>query len=393
MHGANLTPGRFEGRPAIDRQFCDEAIRFVLGKIDANLDAFGDAFPAPVSKGNVYPTIPNNYWTTSFWTGMLWLAYEITDEQKYRHLAERHLESFKHRLEARIATDTHDLGFLYILSCMAEYKITGQTRAKETALAAADLMMTRYFDKAGIIQAWGNLNDPTERGRMIIDCCMNLPLLYWATKITGNPVYHSAALRHAEQSATYLVRPDGTTYHTFYMDTETGAPRFGRTNQGYSDTSCWSRGQAWGIYGFALSYFYTGESSFLSMAKRLANYFLDRLPADSVCYWDLIFTSGDQERDSSAAAIAACGLFELNKHLPLTDPDRKRYENAALEVLRSLANNYTSKSDPKSNGILLHSVYAKTANQGVDECSIWGDYFYFEALVRASRSWRPYWCS
>jgi unsaturated chondroitin disaccharide hydrolase len=112
-----------------------------------------------------------------------------------------------------------------------------------------------------------------------------------------------------------------------------------------------------------------------------------------VCYWDLIFTSGDQERDSSAAAIAACGLFELNKHLPLTDPDRTRYENAALEMLRSLASHYTSKSEPKSNGILLHSVYAKAANRGIDECSIWGDYFYFEALVRASRSWRPYWCS
>ncbi len=393
MHGANLTPGRFEGRPAIDRQFCDEAIRFVLSKIAANIEVFGDAFPAPVSKGNFYSTIPNDYWTTSFWTGMLWLAYEVTDEQKYHHLAERHLESFKHRLEARIATDTHDLGFLYILSCMAGYKLTGQPGAKDTALAAADLMMTRYFDKAGIIQAWGNLHDPAERGRMIIDCCMNLPLLYWATLVTGKPEYHRAALRHAEQSATYLVRPDGTTYHTFYMDTETGEPRFGRTNQGYSDTSCWSRGQAWGIYGFALSYSYTGESSFLGLAKRLADYFLDRLPADSVCYWDLIFTSGDQERDSSAAAIAACGLFELNRHLPLTDPDRTRYENAALEILRSLADNYTSKTDPKSNGILLHSVYAKTANRGVDECSIWGDYFYFEALVRASRSWRPYWCS
>ena len=393
MQQTTLTSGRFEGRPVIDRLFCDEAIRFALSKIDANLNFFGDKFPAPASEGNVYPIISNNDWTTSFWTGMLWLAYEVTGEMKYRSLAERHLESFKHRLEAKIATETHDLGFLYILSCMAGYKITGNSGAKETALAAADLMMTRYFEKAGIIQAWGNLNDPEERGRMIIDCCMNLPLLYWASLVTGKAKYKRAALRHAAQAAAHLVRPDGTTYHTFYMDTETGAPRFGRTNQGYSDTSCWSRGQAWGIYGFALSYLYAGNVSFLSLAKRLADYFLDHLPADTVCYWDLVFTSGDQERDSSAAAIAACGLLELNKHLPLTDSDRTRYEIAAVEIIRSLANNYTSKTDPKSNGLLLHSVYSKAAKEGVDECSIWGDYFYLEALVRASRSWRPYWCT
>jgi unsaturated chondroitin disaccharide hydrolase len=226
---------------------------------------------------------------------------------------------------------------------------------------------------------------------MIIDCCMNLPLLYWATEQTANPSYATAARRHAEQAAKYLVRPDASTFHTYYMDTETGAPKYGKTNQGYSDTSCWARGQAWGIYGFALSFIYTGDTAFLSHSKRLADYFLARLPADGVAYWDLIFTSGSEERDSSAAAIAACGLLELSKHLPLCDTSRARYEAAAAQMIRSLSASYTSKADPKSNGLLLHSVYAKGAGLGIDECSIWGDYFYFEALVRVSRGWRLYW--
>jgi unsaturated chondroitin disaccharide hydrolase len=382
---------RFEAPCLIDRTTAEEGIRFVLSKVDANLPLFTDQFPSPVGKNNVYSAIPNNYWTTSFWTGMVWLAYEITRDAKYLRVAERHLASFQERLERRIETDTHDLGFLYILSCMAGYKLIQSEQAKATALAAADLLMTRYFEKAGIIQAWGNLNDPKERGRMIIDCCMNLPLLYWASEMTGVENYKTAASNHALRSAHYLVRPDSSTYHTFYMDTETGSPKFGKTSQGFSDSSCWARGQAWGVYGFSLSYLYTRNATFLTYAKRLADYFLERLPEDAVSYWDLVFTSGKEERDASAAAIIACGLLELIKHLPPDDSDRARYANAAHAMIGSLSQNYTSKGTPSSNAVLLHSVYAKSNGLGVDECCIWGDYFYFEALVRVTRDWQPFW--
>jgi unsaturated chondroitin disaccharide hydrolase len=373
----------------LSRSECEAALAAALKKIDANMLAFSDTFPAPYSRQNVYPGIPNNYWTTSFWTGMLWLAYEVTELPKYRDLAERHVASFQDRLARRVETETHDLGFLYILSCIAAHKLVRSESARRIALDAADLLMTRYFEKAGIIQAWGNLSDPKERGRMIIDCCMNLPLLYWASEQTGNASYHVAARKHAEQAARYLVRSDHSTYHTFYMDTETGEPKFGRTNQGFSDTSCWARGQAWGIYGFALSFVYTGDTAFIEMAKKLSDYYLDRLPDDGVAYWDLIFTEGPEERDSSAAAIAACGLLELSKHLPVTDPDRSRYEQEAQRMVSSLASGYTAGAE--SNGLLLHAVYAKSAGLGINECCIWGDYFYVEALVRLSRSWRTFW--
>lgn len=375
----------------IDREHVIEAVKYIIKKIDENLDTFTYKFPASASKNNVYPAIENTDWTSSFWTGMLWLAYEVTGDEKYRRVAEIHLKSFKRRIDEGISVDHHDLGFLYTLSCVAGYKLTGNKEAKETALKAADKLITRYYEKAGIIQAWGDLNDPSQRGRMIIDCCMNLPLLYWASQETGDRKYHDIAYSHVRQAAKYIIREDASTFHTFYMDVETGEPRFGKTYQGYSDESCWSRGQAWGIYGFPLSYIYTADWNLIDTTKKITNYFINRLPEDDVCYWDLIFTEGEEERDSSAAAIAVCGLLEMAKHMPLTDEYKKVYENAALRILKSLMENYTTENSPESNGILLHAVYSKPGGNGVDECNIWGDYYYFEALVRLIKDWKLYW--
>lgn len=383
--------GKYQSFGGIDPSEIKAAIDFVIKKIDENLESFTEKFPAPASKNNIYEAIDNTDWTSCFWTGMLWLAYEVTGDEKYRKLAELHLESFKSRIENKISVDTHDLGFLYTLSSVAGYRLTGNEKAKETALKAAEELTVRYFDKAGIIQAWGDLEDPNQRGRMIIDCCMNLPLLYWASEITGNKKYYDIAYSHVKQAEKFIIREDASTFHTYYMDVETGQPKFGKTAQGYSDTSCWARGQAWGIYGFPLSYRYTGDAKLLESASKLANYYLNRLPEDDICYWDLVFTKGNEEKDSSGAAIAICGLMELSKHLPETAIYKSVYQNAALRMLRSLMDSYTSVNVPESNGILLHGVYAKPDNKGIDECCIWGDYFYFEALVRASKEWKLYW--
>jgi unsaturated chondroitin disaccharide hydrolase len=376
---------------AISKEFREKALKFVISKIDAHLDTFTDKFPAPASVGNVYPAIDNIEWTSSFWTGMLWLAYEVTGNEKYRLAAERQLETYRERLKRKELLQTHDLGFLYTLSCVAAWKLTGDAEARTAALAAADALMLRYFDKAGIIQAWGNMNDPQERGRMIIDCCMNLPLLFWASEQSSDARYREAAISHARMAARHIVREDASTYHTFFMDLDTGAPRYGKTSQGYSDSSCWARGQAWGMYGFALAYRYTGDTEFIDLTKKISHYFLNRLPADHICYWDLIFTKGDEPRDTSAAAIAACGLLETAGHLDARDLLRPAYRNAALHIIESLAKNNTTADIPESSGLLLHAVYSKPGNCGVDECCIWGDYFYFEALVRIAREWKSYW--
>ena len=372
-------------------EFVGPALRNALLKVDAKLDKYADKYPSPSSTGLIYEELDNIEWTSSFWTGQLWLAYELTGDEKYLHIASMQVESYLDRVQKRINTNHHDLGFLYTLSCVSAWKLTKNERARAAALMAADQLLERYHPKAGIIQAWGDLSDPEQQGRMIIDCNLNLPLLYWASQETGDDKYRQAATSHVTQASKYIVRDDWSTFHTFYMNAETGAPVKGTTHQGHSDDSCWSRGQAWGIYGFPLSYRYIKDESLLVVAKNLADYFLARLPTDSVCCWDLIFTDNDAQRDTSAAAIAAAGLLELADFLPESDSDRMRYRDAATMILSSLAQHYQATPSDACEGILKNGVYHIPRNIGVNECCIWGDYFYLEALTRLSMNWAAYW--
>jgi len=369
----------------------DQAIAAALAAVARNAVHFGEYFPKPSSTGGIYPAMDNTEWTNGFWTGMLWLAYELSGKPEFRSVAETHVASFDRRQRERIATNHHDLGFLYSLSCVAGHKLTGSEQARTAALGAAELLLERYYPGAGIIQAWGDLNDPAQRGRMIIDCNLNLPLLYWASETSGDLRFRDAANRHIEQAARHIARADGSTYHTFFFDADNGQPREGKTHQGYSDDSCWARGQAWGIAGFPLVARHNGDTRLLELGKVLANYYLNRLPADGICYWDLIFTDGPEERDSSAAAVAACGLLELASRLPLLDPLRAEYERAAAGMVLTLSEHYFNHDGAPGAGLLRHAVYHKPNRIGVDESCIWGDYFYLEALTRLSRIWEPYW--
>ena len=225
-------------------------------------------------------------------------------------------------------------------------------------------------------------------GRFIIDSLMNLPLLFWAGEATGDGSFREKANRHLAQVKRYLFRPDGSTIQVCRLDIKTGELVEQGTHQGLNAHSCWSRGQAWGIYGMALAYRYTGDAQCLAYSKQAADYFLAHLPEDGMCAWDFALTEPDTPKDTSAAAIAACGLLELARQLPLADDMRQRYERAAVDLLLVLAGRHTTANVPESNGILLHGRYT---DDSVDECMIWGDYFYMEALVRALRPWRMYW--
>ncbi|GHU25212.1 glucuronyl hydrolase [Spirochaetia bacterium] len=377
--------------PKIDSEFWKEARVFCTEKIKNNITVFKNRFPGPASVNNIYPLISNTDWTASFWPGMLFLAFESTTDEFFSKTGEALVMSFRERLDSRSETETHDLGFLYTLSCAAPWRLFGNSLARETALMAADLLLLRFHEKASIIQAWGNLEDPAQRGRIIIDCAMNLPLLYWASEETGKPRYRDAAALHIKTANRCIIRKNWSSFHTYFFDTETGAPVRGNTAQGYSDDSCWARGQAWGIYGNALSFRYLKDPTLLENARGLARYFLNRLPDDMVAYWDLIFVDGPEERDSSAAAIAACGLLELSAALGASDADYQYFKNAAYHITASLAKSYTTRDIPESTGLLLHGVYAKPDSKGVDECTLFGDYFYMEALVRLCQNWKPYW--
>ena len=365
-----------------------------LTKINIMMATFGpNSFPAHNSTNNVYPAVKNDSgWTQGFYTGMLWIAYEMTGKDRYMNAALAQIPSYTNRIDNKLGTDTHDMGFLYVPSCVAAYKLTGDEEALSTAIKAADQLKSRYHEKGEFIQAWGKMG-AANNYRLIVDCLMNIPLLYWATEATGDESYRDIAIKHFNTTVAYAFRNDGSTYHTYFFDPVTGAPLRGETHQGASDDSTWARGQAWAMYGPMLTYSYEHNEAALNAFIGTANYFLDYLPADYVPYWDLSFSDGAyQPKDSSSAAIAVCALLEGAKCLDESDPLRAKYVNAAKRIMNSLIDNYTTVDDYKANGLLLHATYNKNSNTGVDEMNIWGDYFYMEALQRMlDPEWDPYW--
>ena len=369
----------------------EKAIENVIKQIDANMEYFKEKFPSSATKDNKYGIIENIEWTDGFWTGLLWLAYEHTGEDKYRKLAEKNVLSFKNRVDNNIEIDHHDLGFLYSLSTVSAYKLTGSEVAKEASIKAADKLISRYQEKGEFIQAWGELGSK-DHYRFIIDCLLNIPLLYWASETTGDNKYREMADKHFVTSCNNVIRDDASAFHTFYMNPEDGKPVKGVTRQGYSNDSAWARGQAWGIYGIPLNYRNAKNPHSFNLYKGMTNYFLNRLPKDNVCYWDLIFGDGDNHsKDSSAAAIAVCGMHEMEKYIPEVDSDKEVYKYAMHNILRSLIENYTNSDVQEGKPVLLHGVYSWHSGKGVDEGNIWGDYYYLEALTRFYKDWNLYW--
>lgn len=350
-----------------------QALEEVLKITEKNLDVFVDTYPH-VSRNHHYTGEENALWTASFYPGMCYLAYEVTGDPVFLKNQKAILDSFEDRLKNRVHI-THDLGFLYSLSCALLYKNTGSKRAYEIACKAADMLAERYHEKGKYIQAWGDIGAGYPDVKIIIDTMLNLPLLYWSVKDSHKQI----AQNHAETAAKYLIRPDYTSYHTYLMNPETGEAVCGKTHQGYADESTWARGQAWAVYGFALSYRYTKQVQFLTVAKETAAVFIKNLPENRIPYWDFTFTDANPDiRDTSAGAIFACGLLELCSHV--SDEEAAKYRNIAEEIIAKLFESYTTRDLKESNGVLKEGMYHR--NDGAGECVIWGDYYYMEALVR-----------
>jgi len=325
-----------------------------------------------ISKGGKWQTTSNGYWTGGFWVGLLWLCYQLSRAEKYLNWAYEWLK----RLERRRHDKTCDLGFLFYPSFVLGYQITHDESLRKVALEAADTLCGLFHLKAGLVY---NEIDFEEKkaGRTAIDTMMNLPLLWWAYQETGEKYYYKPAYQHCLNTIENLIRKDYSTIHVVDFDLETGKTIRKETIQGYSNDSCWSRGQAWAIYGLTLAYQATNEKGFLEVAQGLANYFICNLPKDYVPFWDFNDPAvPDAPKDSSAAAIACSGLLTLSEL-----SGEKKFKEKAIKILDSLSTKYLA--DNNSDGILKHGCFHKPANLGVDESIIWGDYYFVEALTKA----------
>lgn len=357
-------------------------------KLKQNIEVYGDKFPSACAREGKYSIIENVDWTNGFWTGMLWIAYEYSNDDIFKEYAEKNCESFRKRLDSMCMLNHHDIGFLYVPSLVASYKLTGNKVDRDYAIKAADLLLSRYHEKGCFIQAWWDLDDDDEY-RFIVDSLMNIPLLHWAAEETGEKKYSDIACKHVSTVLKYGIREDSTTHHTFYFDRETGNPKGGKTAQGVNDDSCWARGQSWVITGTAFNNFYINNKEYDQIMKNVYAYFKSNVQDDHIPYWDLAFKKGSNEyHDSSAAAITCCGLHDYL--LRIDDDEIKEDLYATVE---SMMENYSSSNYVRTQGLLEHGMYAHRFCNGVDEPNIWGDYFYMESVYRLFKNdgWRGYW--
>jgi unsaturated chondroitin disaccharide hydrolase len=336
----------------------------------------GGAFLHATDAGR-YAPVPADWWTSGFWPGALLLIYQRTHEPGLLELA----RVAEDELDRAITSDLlyglhHDVGFQFMPTAVARYKLTHDADARRRGVLAAALLMSRFNPAGNFIEAW---NGERARGMAIIDTMMNLPLLFWAAEETGELRYRNVAEAHAQTAITHFVRPDGSTHHIVRFNQKTGEPTERLGGQGYAPDSCWSRGQAWGLYGFTLAYRYTQNPVYLTTAQKLADSFLGALPPSLVPPWDFRAPDADTApRDSSAAAIAASGLLELAHALP--DQTGAAYQEAALCLLQALVEQCAAWDRPGEDGILLHATGALPNNRDIDVSLIYGDFFFLEAL-------------
>ncbi len=382
--------------PVLSHSDAKKALDVASLLVQKNLELFTTTCQNHSSINNIYPPCENNQWTCGFWPGEIWLAFENTGKEEFKKAALIQVDDFARRIKEKVEVDHHDMGFLYSPTCVAAYKLTGSETGKLAAITAAEQLLTRFQPSGGFLQAWGAMGEEGNY-RFIIDCMLNLPLLYWASAVTGDDKYSKIAAIHTKTCLANSFREDGSTYHTFFMNAD-GTPQGGRTCQGYKDDSFWARGQAWGIYGSALGYTYTKDVGFIDVFKKALDFYLSRLPEDLTPCWDMIFAPESGEpRDTSSTSIVACGLLEMAKHVD--EQTANEYRNLAGQMLASLTQNYavTENNFEVGMGLVLHGTYSKGSPyntctpEGVDECVSWGDYYYMEALTRYTTDWKMYW--
>lgn len=373
-----------------------EIIEFVEKKMDKNIADINDNFPH-ASHNNKYSLENPKWWTAGFWPGLLWQLFSQTNDEKYRIVAENCENKIADLLSDSESLD-HDIGFMYVLTSVAHYKLTGDKEARKRALLAANLLMGRFNVKGSYIRAWNQWHEGEDnRGIVIIDSMMNLSLLYWATEETDDPRYKNLAKAHADMILREFVRDDGSVYHMVRFDPETGEVLEKLGGQGYAVESSWARGCAWAIYGMALSYEYTSKKEYLEAAVKISNYVIGKLSTydKKIPMWDYELPKDTETQkysylDSSAGAITACGLIRLSS---LMEDENKRsyYRSKAFELIDALAENCLSIDNEKEQGILLNGMGHFPERNNIDVPLIYGDYFFVEAVFSYYNNTISFW--
>jgi unsaturated chondroitin disaccharide hydrolase len=358
------------------------ALDFAERQVSATIERTGDYFPIYTTGGKwQHAGELWTDWTGGFFAGLMWQFVKRGGEPEWRARAEHYSRLLEHRQHDR---NVHDLGFIFLNTYRPWFELTGEARLRDVLIQAGRTLAMRFQEKGQYLCSF------IGRQSLFIDIMMNVPLIFYAARETGDPELIRVATAHSRTTRDRLVRPDGSTAHEGLFDTETGRFLGESTHQGLRADSRWARGLAWSLYGYSQVYELTGDKQWLDVAERNADFWLAHLPKDHVPYWDFAADLSQPlpwgpQKDSSAAAIAASGLLDLERQTTALDR-AVAYRRTALAMLDALVEpEYLAIETPGWEGILKHGVYHTKKNLGVDESVMWGEYFLVEALRKGER--------
>ncbi len=366
----------------------------VLERIDAKMSHVTlrsrSKLPDGVDENGIHVDRDVTWWTNGFWGGLNWLLYNATEKDDYR-LTARESERLLDGAFLRFDDLHHDVGFMWHILSGASYCLTGDKQSRSRSLYAASILASRYVPGGGFIRAWnGDSKFYSDTANLtIIDTMMNLPLLYWASRETGDDRFSRVAMSHADNTLRTHIRPDGSVAHIVIHDRESGDKLDECGGQGYAVGSSWTRGQGWAIYGFVLSYIHTGERRYLDTSRRVADYFISELPDDCLVPLDFRAPKVPAYYDSTAAAIAASGMLELARLLP--EDESGVYAEYAVKLLRTLEERFVCYDSSRDDLLKYCSVRypsldidadGSTLSKIIHVSIIYGDFYFTEAVLK-----------
>jgi len=337
--------------------------------------------PRSMQKDGTLETTDAFFWTSGFFSGSLWYLYEYSNDREIKEMAEKMTQRV---VNQQYNCDNHDVGFMINCSFGNKFRLTNDTSCVKVIVNAGKSLSTRFKKTVGCTRSWSHPESLKWQFPVIIDNMMNLELLINAAHLCGDKKLYEIAVSHANTTLKNHFRKDFSSYHVVSYDSITGLVEERCTAQGYNDESAWSRGQAWGLYGYTMMYRETKDVVYLEQAKNIANFILTNknLPDDKIPYWDFNDPNiPNALRDASAAAIMASAFVELSTFVD--SKLAKRYIETAEKQIRSLASeNYFADIGSNQNFILKHGVGYLPNNSEVDVPLIYADYYFIEAMLR-----------
>jgi unsaturated chondroitin disaccharide hydrolase len=364
-----------------NREWADGIFEKIDKKLSRTAISSREKRPYTVDKNGVHDDRPNDphCWINGFWGGLMWMMYAYTKNEEYMITARR-CEELQDAAFDRVEGLHHDVGFMWHILSGASYRLTGDMKSRNRNMLCAMTLASRFKLNGNYIRAWNdeNTTSRSNNGWSIIDCMMNLPILYWASEVMGDDRFKQIAMAHADTAMTHHVRPDGSVNHIVAHDLVTGEMTEVFGGQGFSSTSCWTRGESWALYGYILSYIHTGEQRYLETAKKVAHYTIAALAAtDFIVPVDFRCPEEPVYYDTTAASIMACGLIEIAKAVP--EYEQKTYITAAVKILKQLEQ--FCNWDDNCDAILMEGA-EDYHGKGQHKPIIYGDFYFTEAILK-----------